>query len=228
MDNKQTIQNLISKGDVDGALKVLATFSDEATLLMSRWNGLKREKMLGMISFSDEQMNRNRIVQAILSCAGVDGSSVAMNTSSALVQSSSGWESDLLQIIKDNERKNATVAKEALKYLEAFRSYHDTKKTRAFFDVSGRKLQELQQELDDFKATLNNQNLDSKESFIERVSDLLSAKIPDWPSIQEAFTLCVGRGFASSWLKQTLELQPSDDEAKLNAVQMIEGFLSRV
>ena len=55
----------------------------------------------------------------------------------------SSWEAELLQNIKDNERKSPTAAKEAYNLLEAFRSYHDAKKTRTFFDVSGRKLQEI-------------------------------------------------------------------------------------
>lgn len=79
MTSKQQIQSFISVGNIDAALNTLATFSDEATLLMSRWNGLKREKMMGTIDFSSEQMQRNRIVQAILSYACIDGDSMSVS-----------------------------------------------------------------------------------------------------------------------------------------------------
>ncbi len=232
MDNKQLIQNAISKGDIDGALAILDTFSNDATLLMSRWSSLKREKMLGVIDFSNEQMQRNRIVSAILSYAGCDDSAARPTQATHTPQ---GWEPQLLQIIRENDRKNPEAARRALTLLESFRSYHDLKKTRSFFDRSGEKLQEIQDEFEAFKKTLNKSENESVEKFIDRVASLIDAKIPDWPSIKEAFVLCLGRSGASSLgsmqieqLERIIQNQPSDDDAKLRIVYSIETFLGQL
>lgn len=231
MDNKQIIQNAISRGDIDGALAILGTFSNDATLLMSRWSSLKREKMLSIIDFSNEQIQRNRIVSAILSYAGCDDSA-ARPTQQSTPQ---GWEPQLLQIIRENDRKNPEAARRALTLIESFRSYHDLKKTRSFFDRSGEKLQEIQDEFEAFKKTLNKSENESVEKFIDRVASLIDAKIPDWPSIKEAFVLCLGRAGASSLgsmqieqLERIIENQPNDDDAKLRIVYSIETFLGQL
>lgn len=232
MNNKQLIQNAISKGDIDEALAILDTFSNDAALLMSRWSSLKREKRLGIIEFSNEQLQRNWIVSAILSYAECDSDVISTQRP---MQTPQGLEPQLLQIIRENDRKNPEAAKRALTLLDSFRSYHDLKKTRSFFDRSGEKLQEIQDEFEAFKKTLNKSESESVEKFIDRVASLIDAKIPDWPSIKEAFVLCLGRSGASSFghmqieqLERIIENQPSDDDAKLKIVYSIETFLGQL
>lgn len=80
MNIKDQISNLISKGgnhNIDEAINLLGN-SSEIILLAGRWNRQKRDEMLGTLSFSESQMNRARIIQAILSYAGVDGESMSV------------------------------------------------------------------------------------------------------------------------------------------------------
>jgi Effector-associated domain 11 len=228
MTPQQKIQTAIAKGDIDGALGILDTFSDDATLLMSRWSSLKREKMLGIIDFSNEQIQRNRIVSAILSYAGCDDSVMIQQKPQAAISHSANWESALLQIIKDNERKNQDAAKKALTLLESFRSYYDLKRTRSFFDRSGEKLQEIEASFEEFKKSLSKSSNESVEKFIDRVASLIDSPVPGWPSISDAYNLCVGRGFVDSYIERNLNSTPNDDDAKLSAIQRIETFLGQL
>ena len=95
--------------------------------------------------------------------------------------------------------------------------------------------QEIQDEFEAFKKTLNKSENESVEKFIDRVASLIDAKIPDWPSIKEAFVLCLGRSGASSLgsmqieqLERIIQNQPSDDDAKLRIVYSIETFLGQL
>lgn len=224
MNNKNQIQDLVSKNRIDEALELLPNDSD-TILLASRWNRLKRDEMLGTLSFSEASQQRARIIQALLSYAGCDTDAMPTNRPAQPMHTPQGWEPQLLQIIKDNDRKNEDNAKRAIDLLEAFRSYYDLKQTRAFFDRSGEKLKEIEQQFEDFKKTLNKSENESVEKFIDRVAEYLSARVPDWPSITDAYRLCLGRGFRSQFIEVNLTATPDDNDAKLSAVKTIEDFL---
>lgn len=224
MNNKSQIQDLVSRNKIDEALALLPNDSD-TVLLASRWTRLKREEMLGTLSFSEASQQRARIIQALLSYAGCDTDAMPTNFPTQPTHTPQGWEPQLLQIIKDNDRKNEDNAKRAIELLEAFRSYYDLKRTRAFFDRSGEKLKEIQIQFEDFKKTLNKSENESVEKFIDRVAEYLSARVPDWPSIADAYRLCLGRGFRSHFIEVNLAATPNDNDAKLSAVKTIEYFL---
>lgn len=233
---QQTIQDLVASGNTKEAIEALyqvpGVKGTDVILLLSRWNSLSREKMLGIIDDRDYSVNRSRIVSAILSYVG--GESVMIQPTQQ-TSSSSSWESELLKIIKDNERKDPDAAKRALSLLESFRIHYDLKKTRTFFDRSGEKLKEIEQQFEDFKNNLNKSENESVEKFIDRVAGLIDARVPDWPSIKEAFVLCLGRSGAGSLghmqigqLERIIENQPNDDSAKLRIVEAIETFLGQL
>lgn len=229
MTPQQTIQNLVGSNKIEQAIKALYQVPEinrnDVVLLQSRWNRLSREQMLGMLSYSEHSQQQAKIVSAILSYAGCDTNAMPDQQPTQVTHSPQGWEPQLLQIIRDNDRKNTDNVKRATTLLEAFRSYYDLKRTRSFFDRSGEKLQEIQDEFKAFKKNLNKSENESVEKFIDRVADHISAAIPDWPSIAEAYRLCLGRGFVDSFIERNLTATPNDDDAKLKAVQSIENFL---
>ena len=237
MTPRQKIQDLVASNKIQEAIEALYEVpginTNDVVLLHSRWSSHKRSETLGMFSFSEASQGQARIVSAILSYAGCD--SDANQRPIQATHTPQGWEPQLLQIIRENDRKNPEAARRALTLLESFRSYHDLKKTRSFFDRSGEKLQEIQDEFEAFKKTLNKSENESVEKFIDRVASLIDAKIPDWPSIKEAFVLCLGRSGASSLgsmqieqLERIIQNQPSDDDAKLRIVYSIETFLGQL
>lgn len=229
MTPQQKVQHLISSNKIEEAINALYEVpginTNDAIHLQSRWNGHKRNQILGMLSFSEASQEQAKIVSALLSYAGCDQSTMVATKPTYLTQSAPNWESALLQIIKDNDRKNTDNVKRATTLLESFRAYYDLKRTRSFFDRSGEKLQEIQDKFEAFKKTLNKSENESVEKFIDRVADHISAAIPDWPSIAEAYRLCLGRGFVDSFIERNLTATPNDDDAKLKAVQSIENFL---
>lgn len=233
MTPQQTVQNLVASNYIKEAIEALYQVpgidGTNVVLLLSRWNNLSREKNLGVIANDDYFVNRSRIVSAILSYAGSDSTQHPAQVAHA------GWEPQLLQIVKDNERKDPAAAKRALSILESFRIHYDLKKTRAFFDRSGEMLREIEQHFEDFKKNLNKSENESVEKFIDRVAGLIDARVPDWPSIKEAFVLCLGRSGAGSLghmqigqLERIIENQPNDDSAKLRIVEAIETFLGQL
>lgn len=221
---KDQILNLVSKNQLDQAFDLMPD-SNDMVLLKGRWNKLKRDKMLGLLDFREEQTTQARIVAALLSYAGCDTDAMPSQRPTQATHTPQGWEPQLLQIIKDNDRKNEDNAKRAIELLEAFRSYYDLKRTRAFFDRSGEKLEDIQRQFEDFKKTLNKSENESVEKFIDRVAEYLSARVPDWPSIADAYRLCLGRGFRSQFIEVNLTATPNDNDAKLSAVKTIEDFL---
>jgi hypothetical protein len=74
-----TIQQLIAKGDIAGALQALEAqvpprLANEVTQLWARYNSLERDNRLGVLSRSEADLERNRIVSAILDLANQAGS----------------------------------------------------------------------------------------------------------------------------------------------------------
>jgi hypothetical protein len=138
------------------------------------------------------------------------------------------WESELKTIISENNRVNEDVVQRATNLLSAFRDYYDAKDIRPLFDRSGEKLAEIEQQFQSFKNDLNKSNFESVSQFIDRVMNHLGAAVPNWPSIGEAYTLCVGRGLKSDFLESNIRLASPDNQAKLNAVKIIETFLEKL
>lgn len=65
---KQHIRTLISQGKIEQAFKDLSKYDDNTiVLLYSRYNSVKRNMNLGIVSQSDSQMEINRINAALLS-----------------------------------------------------------------------------------------------------------------------------------------------------------------
>lgn len=220
---KDQILALVAKNKIDEALALLGD-SNEIVSLTGRWNRLKREKMLGTLDYREESVRQSQIVSALLSYADIDDDYTPPTPSAKLAPS--GWEQTLLGIEAEYSRKNPSIAKEASLLLVLFRQYHDRKRVSKIFDINGARLKEHESELEKFLGKVNGQVMEGRETFVEKVANLLSATVPDWASIEEAFTLCVGRGMQSNHMENVINKRPDDDEAKLRIVEAIESFLS--
>jgi GTPase SAR1 family protein len=74
LPDMKTIQQLIANGDIAGALQALEAqvpprLANEVTQLWARFNSLERNNRLGVVSTSEANLERNRIVSAILDLA---------------------------------------------------------------------------------------------------------------------------------------------------------------
>lgn len=224
-NNMNQIQALVAQNRIDEALALFGNSSD-VVLLTSRWNSLKRQKMLGTISSSDEGVERSRIITALLSYVGADSSFIPTLSATPTHTQPKSWEQILLDVEAKYTRQNPAIANEASQLLVLFRQYYDRKRVSKIFDINGTRLKEHEAELDKFLGKVNGQVMESRENFVEKVAELLSATVPDWSSIEEAFTLCVGRGMSSNHMENVIQKRPNDDEAKLRIVEAIESFLS--
>lgn len=229
---KDQIRAFIAANQLAKAIILLHRISDERQdgngndifLLESRLNGLERQERLGTIPFDNANVERARITAAILSLAGLSHTPTPSATPTHTQPKN--WEQTLLEVEAKYTRQNPAIAREASQLLVLFRQYHDRKRVSRIFDINGTRLEEHEAELEKFLNKVNGQVMESRENFVEKVAELLSATVPDWSSIEEAFTLCVGRGMSSNHMENVIQKRPNDDEAKLRIVEAIESFLS--
>lgn len=114
-------------------------YSSDLILLKSRFSRLEKNNQLGLLSSSEESIERNRIVSAALSLAGIEASSTPKNQPITVVIGDIN-EAALLQIIKDNRRRREGIAKQASDILADYRTWKDTKTTTPTYDPANRRI----------------------------------------------------------------------------------------
>lgn len=231
MSTSEKLKNLVTKGLFLEALDGLDEFknlANDVAMLRARVNALNTKVRLNTINNSEYNIDRNRILQAILSL--IDE---AFGSSAVISQGFEGFvDTDqnnyrlrLLKIIKDNERKNVDITDTAKDYLKKYTDYFDAKALRKFFDRDGSLLMELNKNLDALEDSLTKLVNKDVDKFIDNVMSIISEAIPDWSAIDQAYTLCVGRGFSNKYIDMIILKKSNDNEAKLKAVGLIEEFL---
>lgn len=211
---KKAIQHLIDCGNED--------MYNAAIVLMGRWNRLQSNSTLGTISNQDILLETNKINFAVLSLLGIDPSD---ETFKITQKPNSSFETQLLQIIKDNQRSSPDLANEAQELLKVLRTHNDKKELDSYYDLTGRRFDEIVSTFVMLEAKIMESKKDKVENFAEQIKKLLSARIPSYDSLQKAYVLCVGRGFNSQYVKNTLELQPDDNESKFKVIDELEKFV---
>jgi hypothetical protein len=84
------ISQLVAKGKLQQAIQLLIDAQQQdAILLMSRLNSLKRDSMLGIIEASALRMEQARLTQAILHCAGAEQKEISLEQ--IVEQIENGW-----------------------------------------------------------------------------------------------------------------------------------------
>lgn len=225
-----SVQNLISKGDVKGAIQILLDNNHDGGLqLMSRFNSLAQQEMMGTIDFSHAQIERNRIVQAVLDYSGEKNGRFSSQTATvAIVTAGDFNESKLLEIITTNKRRRPEVADKAQSILGAYRDYKDTKQTTPSFDPAGRRLRSIQADADELLKSLADEKEASLEKIVERIAKLIEPTIPEYSALKEAYSLASGRGFKNNWVEQQLTTMPDDTEVRISIAEKIEGFTATI
>lgn len=227
------VQNLISKGDVKGAIQILLDNNHDGGLqLMSRFNSLARQEMMRTIDFSHAQIERNRIVQAVLDYSREKGgrfsSPIETISTVAIVAASDFNEGKLLEIITTNKRRRPEIADKAQRILTAYRDYKDTKQTTPSFDPAGRRLRSIQADADDLLKSLDDEKEASLEKIVERIAQLIELTIPEYSALKEAYNLASGRGFKNNWVEQQLASMPDDTEVRISIAEKIEAFTANI
>jgi uncharacterized protein (UPF0335 family) len=225
------IQNLVANGNLKGAIQILLDRNiDGAISLMSRFNRLQSDRMSGIISNSDETIERNRIASAIIHYAGSENTFQAPPQYSApqtLVVGDFN-EKALLDIVIQNKRRRPEISNEAQDILNEYRSWKDAKAVTPSFDPVNRRLKSLQAKADELLQRLLDEKEVSLEQIIERISKLLEPITPEYQSLKEAYTLASGRGFKNSWIEQQLLSMPNDDEVRISIAEKIEEFTALI
>jgi len=225
---KQEIQNLIGRGKTKQAIQQLINCGNEDTynnaiMLMGRWNRLESNRHSGIIDNQEVLLETNKINVAVLSLVGVDLSSENPQTNQPNPNS---MEQKLQQVVADYKRRNEKISKEALDFIAKLRNYNDEKTLNPSYDVTGRRLKFLQQEIGQFFEKLSEIKEDSIEEFVNTVNELLSANVPNYDSLGKAYNLCVGRGYSNEKVHTMLKVQSNDNEPRIYIAEQLELFLS--
>lgn len=220
-----TIQDFIKKGDIESALKVLAQIDQNSAIgLYSRYNNLKRNRMLGVISYEEASIEQNKIVAALLSFAGESHSANLQQYNHTQQNEQSG----LSKIIAENKRRRPDIAQRAQQILNDLRDYNDQKVENPSYDISGRRLKQIKQAEKDLQNELDEAKLDSLENIVDRINGLLFETIPPYPNLSEAYKLASGRGMQDTWIEQQLQLMPNDTEVRITIAERIETFAANI
>lgn len=225
--NLTGIKNLIAQGRLEQALDAsVALFpSDTAILLRAQFNNLKRQNLMGVISSQDHQLHYNRILNSLLEfCGGNDNET----NSSAIDPKAMTPEQTLLSIIEQNKRRRPQVATQAKEILDAFRNHRDSKIFSAAFDPSGRRLAAINVQYQEFLNNVNEVKKDSLEEIVGIIMDLLSAPVPSYKDLAEAYELASGRGMNDPYIITQLNAKPIDDEVKFTIAEKIEAFIGTI
>lgn len=224
-----TIQNLIAQGKTEQAIKILVENEVEGALTLSaRWYQLKREKLQGVIHESDAKLEHNQINNSVLYYAKESEKPINIPTSTSTVCFSDVMqlnEAILQKIIKDNRRRRNHIAVKAEELMTAFRTHKDAKAANPSHDPSGRRIKALQASFKELMDSLSETKKDEIEVVVKRVNNLLSAPIPSYDNLNEAYNLVCGRGYTDSYVMQQLQARPNDTEVRITIAEKIEGFL---
>ena len=213
------IQQLISQGKLKEALEALP-FTDESLLLQSRLNRLESQERVGSISSSDAGLERAKIISSSLSLVGINSDSVPTKTTQV------DSKSKLLSLSKELARIDPVNAQKARELYKELTSYNEEKNLDDLYDVSGRMLKALNQDIDDFLKSLNENNLDDKEDFATAIKMKLEATIPSWKEIESAYKLALGRGMKDSYIEDCIKNKVEDRRTKVNCADRITTWVA--
>lgn len=221
------IQNLVAAGNLEKAIKMLENeYPNEAILLMGRYSRNEASNRRGIIDKKDYDREHNRIADAVLSYAGCEPLSTPNNSNDSSI--GLGFESTLLRISAENKRRNTVIYDECQAIIKEYREYKDTKAVNPLHDTTGRRYKIIEAKANDLIAKLNETKELSKEDFAKAIEKLLSATIPTYEELADAYKLANGRKFKSHWIEQQLESKPNDTEVRIRIAEEIEIFVSSI
>lgn len=129
-----SVNSLLAKAKIKEALELIAKEGGDVVLLQSRYNRLKREEQLGLISFNEASIERNRIVAAIQSFAGLESATnapsviVAQNVNYWIIGGVNYQDPDAFQrFIAKSRHGVAAEYTEAIQFGKAVLSYMKSK-----------------------------------------------------------------------------------------------------
>lgn len=223
----QNIQNLVASGNLEKAIKLLENeHPNEAILLMGRYSRNEANNRRGIMDKKDYDREHNRIADAVLSYAGCEPLFAPVHSHNANLGFS--FESTLLRISAENKRRNAVIYDECQAIIKEYREYKDTKAVNPLHDTTGRRYKIIEAKANELIAKLDETKELSREEFAAAIEKLLSATIPTYSDLADAYKLANGRKFKSIWIEQQLESKPEDTEVRIRIAEEIEIFVSSI
>lgn len=222
---KMTIKNLISNGNLEEALKIIAEqCGTNGLMLLGRYNRQMKSHRMGTVSSSSHQIEINKIVQSALYYAEdlkeVSVQSVRLNDSKIADLN----ETALLDIIKANKRRKPDIAEEAKNILTEYRQWSDSRTENPSFDIANRRQKSIVKKANDLIEKINLKEEDNLIETVNKINQFLSHPVPTYKSLESAYKLSAGRGFNSEWIEKMIQLKPNDDETRIRIAELIEEF----
>lgn len=212
------IQQLIAQGRTKEALEALPS-TNEVIQLQGRLSVLLRQEMLGLIDSSNARLERNSINQSILSLVRVD-------VDTQVRPSQMDNKSKLLSLSKELARIDPDNAQKAKELYKDLAGYYEEKALDDLYDVSGRLLKALNEDIESFLGSLHENNLDDKEDFATAIKMKLEATIPSWKEVESAYKLALGRGMKDSYIEDCIKAKVEDRRTKVNCADRITNWVS--
>ena len=135
---------------------------------------------------------------------------------------------ELKTVVIKTKRRNPKLAEKAKELLKKLMVYDLEKEMTKNYDLSGKILDNLNQEILSCIQKYKLSKIDSLEDIEKKINDLLYEIIPSYENLHKAYNLAKGRGMDSNFVNQALIAMPDDDETKVSIAEKIEEYVSKL
>lgn len=215
----------IVQGHITQALEMLNQ-SEEQLLLLSRWNRLSKQQMIGTISDSEARTEKNRIISAAQQLYADQMKLQPTNLGIASYASPEANGQGLSTLYRHYKRRDTELAEVISQLIADFSNYETAKIKDRSFDVSGRRLKALKQRESEIVAKHKSLQSNSREEKVEKIKALITDPVPSYQGLSEAWAICQGLGMNSPWIAEALQNEASDSEVNIRIAESIEDFIA--
>lgn len=225
---KSKVAELVSKGKIEDALKILISNDiTDALLTLSQYNNLLRRSRLGLVSNENYNLGLSNIVSTTLYHAGISNEETEMSMNDNIKENHSkeDIEETLHGIMAVHRKRDPEVISKAKELLVLFRTWKDEKVDNPLYDPSNKNLQIIRGLVDDLIQWISNRKEESIDEIILKVSKLFEDKIPNYDQLKEAHELVKTKGFDDTFVTKQMESEILDVNTRVLISEKIEMFL---
>lgn len=206
---------------------------NDLLLLKGRYDDNERSNYLNTISNENYSMEKSRVVQALLNLIDENGITADVNVVPSTALRAQGSDALVTALIEAAEEvyirtkrfEDQSVPSRALGVIEKIQAYKKQKRDVAGYDVSGRQLDLLEQDVADLRGMVAENVADTLEDFMMKVNGLIREPQPSWENLDSAYKLCTGRGMKDEWVEQQMSLRSDVGRVRADIATKIELFL---
>ena len=240
--SKSDMKQMVVDGQDDLAVKYLIGVTNnnrrydklhnQLITLSSRISQFKSDK-LSILSPGEISRESSKIAQAILSYinqyyGNSEESSIPQAPSKENMNKEYYFDYSqklIIEICEKVRRTNEELYNEGMALYQECSQYHFRRLTNGLFDLENIDRETLYKKIDTFTQKSDEANAKNQSNFIDSISSLISARVPEWDDLDVAYTILETRGIYNEYIKTQLDNRSNDINAKVRVASEIERIL---